>query len=360
MIRCWTLLLVLGLAMGIDARADSPAQADAAPLARAAGATISQSDVALRSADRRNAEVTAYQGETHRLQVQHERTLRAIDAEALERLIDERVADREAALKHTSRDALLKGVARPEPTAAQVRQFYEERKEQIGAPFEVVSQSIHDHLASEAYGQALHDFYVGLRKKHGVELLLEPARDVIPGSGPSRGAADAPVAIVEFADFQCPYCVKVEPTLARALADYAGQVRLEFRQLPLTTLHAEAERAAEASACADEQQHFWDFHDLVFATQGHFDASTLIEGAAKVGVDPKAFRECLTSDRPAAVVKRDTQAADELAIGGTPAIFVNGRLLSGAVSYEQLASVIDDELRRQRVASRVADGAGAR
>ncbi|MEI8298306.1 MAG: thioredoxin domain-containing protein [Pseudomonadota bacterium] len=351
----WPALLILGAVTTLVAQ--TALSADTSTLARAAGVAISQADVDARSATRRAAETAAYQVEAHRLEVQHARALRAITNEELEHAIDERVTDREAAELGITRDALLGRVAHPEPDALQMHAFYDARKDQIGAPYEVVQPAIHDHLASEAHGQALHEFYVGLRKKHGAELLLEPARDAIPGSGPARGLAGAAVTVVEFADFQCPYCVNIAPTLSRLLADHPSHVRLEFRQLPLTTLHAEAERAAEASVCADEQQRFWEFHDAVFATQGRFDAGTLIESATKVGVDIKAFRECLTSGRPEKVIKRDTQAADELAIAGTPAIFVNGRFLAGAVSYEQLSAVIKDELHRRGIAVAVSASA---
>jgi protein-disulfide isomerase len=162
------------------------------------------------------------------------------------------------------------------------------------------------------------------------------------------------VTIVEFADFQCPYCRRMAPVLRELLEKYPRDVRLVYRQLPLTELHPDALHAAEASLCAREQGKFWEMHDALFADQGALDLEGLKRTAAELQLKAQPFADCLGSDRPVGVIRADTQAATDLAVNGTPGLFINGRFVSGAVSYEEMAAIIDDELQRVAQGSRVA------
>jgi protein-disulfide isomerase len=163
------------------------------------------------------------------------------------------------------------------------------------------------------------------------------------------------VTIVEFADFQCPYCRRMAPVLREVLQKYPRDVRLVYRQLPLIDLHPNSLHAAEASLCALEQGKFWEMHDAMFADQDALDVDGLKRTAAQVQLRAQPFADCLASDRTLAVIRADTKAATDLGVNGTPGLFINGRFVSGAVSYEEMAATIEDELRRaQSQGSRVA------
>ena len=170
------------------------------------------------------------------------------------------------------------------------------------------------------------------------------------GSAPSRGNPKAPVTIVEFSDFQCPYCVRARPAVARVREVYGDKVRFAFRHFPLD-FHQQAEKAGEAAACAGEQGKFWEMHDLLWANSAKLQVPDLKAHAATLGLDAAAFGPCLDSGRYAHLVEGDLAAGQGYGVSGTPAFFVNGRPLVGARPFEAFAQVIDDELARQGLAS---------
>ena len=158
------------------------------------------------------------------------------------------------------------------------------------------------------------------------------------------GPIDAPVTIVEFSDFQCPFCSRVIPTLKQIEESYGDKVRLVFRQFPLHRLHPQAQKAAEASLCADDQGKFWEMHDAMFADQRGLAVDSLKAKAAELELDTATFDECLDSGKYAERIETDLAEGAAVGVTGTPAMFINGRFLSGAVPYEQIAAVIDQEL----------------
>ena len=127
---------------------------------------------------------------------------------------------------------------------------------------------------------------------------------------------------------------------------YAGKVRLVYRHFPLTAIHPQAWKAAEASLCAGEQDRFWVFHDLLFAEQHAMSVPDLKEKARRIGLAGAEFDACLDSGRHSEAVRQDLLVATAAGVSGTPAFFVNGRFLSGAVPFDQFAELIDDELDR--------------
>jgi protein-disulfide isomerase len=229
----------------------------------------------------------------------------------------------------------------------QVDEFYEAQKSRIGRPKEQVVDQIREYLADQERQAAQQLLIDGLREKYEVRSFLEPLRVAVAIAGaPARGPEDAPITIVEFSDFQCPFCSRVVPTLDRIQEAYGDDVRLVFRHFPLHRIHPQAQKAAEASLCADEQGKFWAMHDAMFADQGGLSIAALKEKAAAVGLDETTFAECLDSGRQAERVDSDLEDGVALGVSGTPAIFINGRLLSGAQPYDEIAKIIDDELRR--------------
>ncbi len=183
-----------------------------------------------------------------------------------------------------------------------------------------------------------------------VDIELEPFRISSVAddteTAPTLGPADAPITLVEFSDFQCPYCAHVNPTIYRVAQEYPHQVRIVFRQFPLDSMHPDARVAAEASLCANEQGEFWELHDKMFSAQHELTPQTIRQLASELGLDYNAFGSCMAEGRYKAQVQGDLEAGEIAGVTGTPSIFINGRLLAGAVPFDKIAEVIDDEISR--------------
>jgi protein-disulfide isomerase len=144
-----------------------------------------------------------------------------------------------------------------------------------------------------------------------------------------KGDPKAPVTIVEFSDFQCPYCKKSESTLKDLLAKYNGQVKVAWRDFPLREIHPQAQAAAEAARCAGERGKFWEFHDALFADQSKLKEADLVAAARTLGLDGKSFQSCLASGRFKSKIEADLQEGSNVGVVGTPGFFINGVFLSG-------------------------------
>lgn len=158
-----------------------------------------------------------------------------------------------------------------------------------------------------------------------------------------RGAADAPVTILEFSDYQCPFCKGAQPVLERILAEFPGKVRVVFKDFPLD-FHEGARPAAEAARCAGASGRYWDYHDLLFLAQPAFSRDELIRYADRVGLDRTAFSLCLDARRFGGAVEADVAEGRALGVSGTPTFFVNGRRLVGAHPLETFREAVDDAL----------------
>ena len=162
---------------------------------------------------------------------------------------------------------------------------------------------------------------------------------------PSWGPEDAPVTIVEFSDFQCPFCSRFfSQTYPQIKQEYEGQVRFVYRDFPLTSLHENAQKAAEASECANEQGKFWDYHDMLFNNQAALDVASLKGYASQLGLDSTAFDQCLDSGKYTEEVQKDYQEGVSYGVTGTPAFFINGVSLIGAQPYANFKAAIDAAL----------------
>jgi protein-disulfide isomerase len=168
--------------------------------------------------------------------------------------------------------------------------------------------------------------------------------DVLPGDGPSRGPAMAPVTIIEFSDFQCPYCAQAIPMLKRLMDKYSDQVRFVYRNFPLETIHPNALNAALAAECANEQEHFWQMHDALFADQKVLDVSYLEERAIQVGLDMVKFRECMSTQRYIDKVRQDVTDGQKYGVRGTPTFFVNGYRYTGSLDFDTFDQIVQQAL----------------
>jgi protein-disulfide isomerase len=235
----------------------------------------------------------------------------------------------------------------PVPSEEVVRKFYEDNKAVIKGSFIETALEIRNYLMKTGHDQTFAALMTKLRKDYGFRSLIEPERAKVATQGhPFKGPADAPVTIVEFSDFECPYCNGLVPTLRRLEQNYRDRIRIVYRQFPLNNIHPNAQKAAEASLCADEQDKFWALHDAMFADQKNLTVDDLKAKAAGVSLNPASFASCLDSGKYAGAVRDSVAEGSSLGVDGTPAMFINGRFLGGNQPYDEIAKIIDDELLR--------------
>jgi protein-disulfide isomerase len=160
---------------------------------------------------------------------------------------------------------------------------------------------------------------------------------------PSRGAKDATVTVVLFSDFQCPFCSRVEPTLAQLQKEYPKDVRVVWKHQPLP-FHPQAMPAALASEAAREQGRFWEMHERLFKNQGSLGPSQYEQWAKEIGLEPRKFQASLASEKAKARIQEDSQLGNSVGANGTPTAFVNCRQVVGAVPYEAFKRVVDEEI----------------
>ena len=163
------------------------------------------------------------------------------------------------------------------------------------------------------------------------------------GDSPIRGSESAKVTIVEWADFQCPFCVRVDPTLEKIAEEYGDKVRFGFKHLPLS-MHTKARAAHQASEAAHRQGKFWEMHDRIFANPKDLSEETYLRYANEIGLDIEKYKSDFSSSSVRKTIDADLAKARELGVSGTPSFFLNGRFLSGAQPYGAFARVIDEEL----------------
>lgn len=271
-----------------------------------------------------------------------------IKKKALENLIGQKVLEGEAKKKGVTTDKLLEqevDAKVPEPTDAEIAAVYAVQREQLNRPLEEVKAQLTQNLKRAKIQQARQEYSAHLRDQAKVAVLLSPPRMQV-GFDPTRvrGNAKAKVMIVEFSDFQCPYCGQVEGTLKSVLAMHEGTVALAFRDMPITQIHPMAMGAAEASRCALEQGKFWEYHDLLFGDQAGLDPNGLKSKAAKLQLDEKQFDACLASEKYKTQIQQDTQEGMRAGVSGTPGFFINGIFLSGAQQEATFEKIIQEQL----------------
>jgi protein-disulfide isomerase len=270
---------------------------------------------------------------------------------AIEELVGDLLVDAEAKARGISRVDLLKTEIEAKvvaPTEVDVAAWYKAHPERVqGASIEQVSGPIQALLLQERTRQVQGAFLDTLKAKTSVTVSLEPPRLKVDAAGrPSRGPADARVEIIEFSDFQCPFCLQAHPTVAKVLSTYGDKVRFVYRHFPLPN-HPNARPAAEAASCAAEQDKFWQYHDRLFDNQGRLSDADLKEHAAALQLDTAKFNACVDSHKYRATVDEDVAAGEDAGVSGTPAFFINGRVLGGAQPFESFTRIIDEELRRK-------------
>ena len=267
------------------------------------------------------------------------------EREALDQLIDGRLLESEARRENLSVEQLLQQEVTSkvkDPTELQLQVYYEgmHTKE----PFAAIRGKILDSARQVRQTRARDAYLQTLRDRAGVRIaLVPPEAEAALDNAPRRGPQDAPIVIVEFADYECPYCQRIHPDLKKLQVEFAGKVSLAFKDFPLP-MHPHAEKAAEAARCAEEQGQFWNFHDMLFENQQKLELAQLKEYAHALKLDAARFDQCLDAGEQAAAVRKDFAQGQRLGLTGTPSFFINGHFLSGAVKYSTLREIVEQQL----------------
>jgi predicted DsbA family dithiol-disulfide isomerase len=273
--------------------------------------------------------------------------LYAIRKVALDNLITAALLESEARAQRVSLDQLRRRLTEGEinVTRAQVEEAYA----QNAAFFAAMSpDEARERLRLDLENQARMKHYRAaietLRRKWTVTMnFVAPVGVGLDESGsPARGAAKPVVTIVEFSDFECPFCRQVQDTLQRIMERYTGEVRLVFKHLP-SEGHRNSLPAARAAYCAGEQDRFWQFHDALFSTP-NLSQNVINEIADRLGLGREKFQSCLSAERSRAAIVKDIETARRYRVDSTPTFLINGRLVKGALPPAEFQVLIEREL----------------
>lgn len=270
----------------------------------------------------------------------------------VEALIDEYLLEEQAKKENITVAQLLERhvthqIAK-DPSDETLRVYYE--GVDTSEPYEAVRGKIIEALRQRRAIKLRTAYIKSLRANATIAVRLAPPRaDISLKDTTLRGPSTPVIALVEYADYECPYCQQITPAVEKLEAEYKGKLTFAYKDYPLP-MHANAQKAAEATRCAESQNHYWEFHDLLFAKK-QLDTASLKEYARDLKLDVATFDKCLDSGEKAEVVRLYATEAQSLGLQGTPSFFVNGRSVNGALSYEALRAVIEDELHKSSSAS---------
>ena len=274
--------------------------------------------------------------------------LYAIRKAALENLIVSKMLEREAAARGVSIEELRRQLTLGEinVTRAQVEEAYTQNASFFAS---MSPDEAHERLRLDLENQARMKHYRAaldaLRKKWAVKINFAPpsfVKELDDGVSPVKGSNKPLVTIVEFSDFECPYCNAVQRTLKQVLENYGSEVRLVFKHLPLEG-HRNSLPAARAAYCAAEQDRFWQFHDALFGAK-ELSTAVFTQIANDLGLGLPKFQDCLGSEQSRAAIVKDLETARLFRIESTPSFIVNGKLIQGALSFADFQKIIEQEL----------------
>ena len=235
------------------------------------------------------------------------------------------------------------------PTEAEITSFYNENKARITGDLASARTAIAQYLQQQQQEKLETALSEKLRAGAKVQMFLKepqaPVFDVRPGILPGRGDTNAAVTIIEFTDFQCSACGAMYPVMEEVLKSYGNRVRFLIRDFPITSLHPNAFRAAEAAGAANAQGKFWEYIDILFKNQNALDADSLKKYASQLGLDRKRFEAEFESGKYAGDIRRDVEAGEMYGVEATPTIFINGRLLT-ELSADGLRAAIEKAFAR--------------
>jgi protein-disulfide isomerase len=270
----------------------------------------------------------------------------------LEELIQKKLLADEAVARNVTEADLIKAevdAKATKPTQEEIAAYYEKMKARMGnKTLEDAKPDIERALGMQKLQERRNQFVSELGAKTGVKVLLDPPRVAlnIPSTAPAIGPADAPIVIVEWSDYECPFCKRAQPTVDQVLAEYKDQVRFVYRDYPLP-FHKKAMPSSIAAHCAEDQGKFWEYHMNLFTAPGDLSDADLTKRATDLGLDMKAFAACMAAKPSEAAINAAYNDGAAVGVTGTPAFFINGRMLVGAQPVDQFRSIINDELARK-------------
>jgi protein-disulfide isomerase len=276
----------------------------------------------------------------------------SVKMRALHAVVDQKLIEAEAKRKNVAPDELFRTevVAKvADPTEEEIKAYYESRPEMKSQPYDSVKDKIRDGMKGVEISK-VRTIYVQTLMQQAINdgeltlLIAPPSIEVSADPSRLRGDPKAPVTIIEFSDFSCPFCRKAESILTEVLAKYPGQVKLGYRDFPLETLHPQAELAAEASRCAADQGKYWEYHDLLFARPDKQTSDVLLDDAHTLKLDDQKFAACLSSGGSKARVDQDIQMGGRAGVVATPGFFINGTFVNGAQPAVAFEKIIDQKL----------------
>jgi protein-disulfide isomerase len=269
----------------------------------------------------------------------------------LESMIDQKLLEEESAKRGVTIAALVDSEVTsrvPAATSEDAQKFFQENSSKLKGDFDKLEDQIKQYLTAQRLQAKQQEYLQSLRAAAKVDVFLARPpifrSEVAVEGAPVRGAANAPVTIVEFSDFHCPYCRKVQPAIDELRAKYGSKIRIVYRDFPLDNLHPQARAAAEASHCAIEQGKFWEFHDQLFKNDPDSSQAALNRMAKDAGMDVSAFETCSNLHKYKTLVQTSVQEGTSLGITGTPTFFIDGRILVGAQPADSFTKIIDEEL----------------
>ena len=270
-----------------------------------------------------------------------------LESKVMEALLEaeakkEGLADVEALLKREVEDKAS------EPTEQELQEFYEVMKRQLrGAPYDAVKEQVKAEVTRRKQAELFTTYVEGLKTNYKVSVELAfpdlPRIPVSADDDPAIGPETAPVTIVQFAEYQCPYCGKAGEAIDQVLETYGDKVRMVYRDFPLS-FHPRAIPAAVAANCAGEQGKYWEMHKLLMSDQRALEEADLTAHATTLQLDLAKWSTCREDPKQALEVKKDFEDGQAAGVSGTPAFFINGVMLSGAQPYSEFARIIDREL----------------
>ncbi len=271
---------------------------------------------------------------------------------AIDGYVDQYLLDEQAKAENLTVDQLLdkhvNSTIAKDPSEEALRVYYE--GVDTALPYEAVRPQIVESLRQRRIAKAKAAYMHSLRSKSQVAVLLAAPRAQIELKDAAlRGPQTAPIVVVEYADYECPYCQQAQPQLDKLESAYRGKIAFVFKDMPLP-MHAHAEKAAEATRCAEQQGKYWEYHDALFARK-QLDDAGLKSAAHELKLDEGAFDKCLQSGATAAGIRTSSQEAQALGVQGTPTLFINGKPYSGALSFDKLQAAIEEELHKSAPAA---------
>jgi protein-disulfide isomerase len=347
-----TVVVLTGSLALSSGAAGTPAQAPVAPPDRPPLAEVNGKPIAADDVEK------ALGNELRKLEEQ----IYNLKRQRLDAMISERVLADEAATRGTTVAKLLDAEVTSKVglvSETDLEAYCDKHKAECAATEDQDADSkratVRNRLQNQRLAGRRAEYIQTLRAAADVKVFLKAPpvfrAAITEGTLPVRGEKGSPITLVEFSDFHCPFCKRVEPTIKQVLEKYGTQVRFVYRDFPIDSMHPQARKASEAARCANDQGEYWEFHELLY--QGGPDASpaTMSALAKKTGLDVAKFDACVAAGTHKAAVQADIDEGRKLGVTGTPAFFINGRLVSGAQPFEHFARIIDDELARARDAA---------